>query len=235
MVKNSNQPRVDDAVMGGGFLPLVNAAVLGGIEGVKQRLASESDEVRIAALKEALNYGKEGLRQVIQIVKTETGTVQKAAYELLWARASEKGKQSLLKYNRSDLAENKPVKSSGYYEDGIPERAVEHHPNNNWNWRTDDSTGAWLSVDLGDTFLISRVVVSWGWDWKFGPNAESWIQISDDEKTWQTVATTTTIRSTNNSPQTLTFPQVKARYVRFYAARWNGGWGYLTSLEVYQN
>jgi hypothetical protein len=103
------------------------------------------------------------------------------------------------------------------------------------HWRTDDSTGAWLSVDLGDTFLISRVVVSWGWDWKFGPNAESWIQISDDERTWQTVATTTTIRSTNNSPQTLTFPQVKARYVRFYAARWNGGWGYLTSLEVYQN
>ncbi|HEY9741560.1 MAG TPA: hypothetical protein V6C90_13800, partial [Coleofasciculaceae cyanobacterium] len=125
MVKNSNQPKAHDAVMGGGLPPLVNAAVLGGIEGVKQRLASESDEVRIAALKEALNYGKEGLRQVIQIVKTETGTVQKAAYELLWARASEKGKQSLLKYNRSDLAENKPVKSSGYYEDGIPERAVE--------------------------------------------------------------------------------------------------------------
>jgi hypothetical protein len=233
MAENPNQPRLYDAVRGGQPSPLLSAAVLGGLESVKRRLSSGVEEQRIAALLDAINYGKEGLKLVVNIVKNESGPVQWAAYELLWTRVNDTTKQNLLKYAPSDLAENKPVKSSGYYADGVPERAVEHNADINWNWRTNASTGAWLSVDLGNTFPISRVVVSWGWDWKFGPNAESWIQISDDEKSWQSVATTTVIRSTSNVPQTLRFPQVKARYVRFYAARWNGGWGYLTRLEVY--
>lgn len=91
------QPGLSDAVKGGQSPPLTSA-VLGGLIGVKQRLASSSDEVRIAAITEALSYGREGLELVVQIVKTETGPVQRAAYDKLYQKASESGRIKLLKY-----------------------------------------------------------------------------------------------------------------------------------------
>ncbi len=101
------QPRPDDVVKSGKSdqKPPPSGAVLGGLEGVKRDLPSISDEVRIAALKEALKYGEEGLKLVAQIVKTETGSVQWAAYDLLWERASRRTKQDLFKYMplRSDF------------------------------------------------------------------------------------------------------------------------------------
>lgn len=99
------QPRPDDVVKGDQNPPPNSGAVLGGLEGVKRCLASVSDEVRIAALKEALKYGEEGLKLVVQIVKSETGSVQWAAYDLLWEGASRRIKQDVLKYIplRSDI------------------------------------------------------------------------------------------------------------------------------------
>jgi hypothetical protein len=91
------QPGLSDAVKGGQSPPLTSA-VLGGLIGVKQRLASSTDEVRIAALSEALSYGREGLELVVQIVKTETGPVQRAAYDKLYQKASESARIKLLKY-----------------------------------------------------------------------------------------------------------------------------------------
>jgi hypothetical protein len=67
MSNNPNQPRLDDAVLGGQTPPM-SAAILGGLEGVKRRLASKSDEVKIAALKDALSYGTEGLKFLDQIM-----------------------------------------------------------------------------------------------------------------------------------------------------------------------
>jgi hypothetical protein len=58
MTENQNQPREYDAVKGGESPVPLGAAVLGGIPGVKSRLASPAVEVRIAALSEALKYGK---------------------------------------------------------------------------------------------------------------------------------------------------------------------------------
>ena len=91
------QPGLSDAVKGGQSPPLTSA-VLGGLIGVKQRLASSTDKVRIAAITEALSYGREGLKLVLQIVKTETGTVQRAAYDKLYQKASESARIKLLKY-----------------------------------------------------------------------------------------------------------------------------------------
>ena len=54
MPNEQNQPREYDAVLGGQNSTPVDAAVLGGIAGVKSRLASPAIEVRIAALSEAL-------------------------------------------------------------------------------------------------------------------------------------------------------------------------------------
>lgn len=99
MSDNSQQPRVYDAVLGNqGSIP-TNAAVLGGIEGIKHRLTFlKADTVRIAALYDALKYGQKGLELIMQIVETETGTVQWTAWDLLWERAGEKDKQKLQQY-----------------------------------------------------------------------------------------------------------------------------------------
>lgn len=60
-----NKPREFDAVLGGNSKLPLNAAVLGGIAGVKMRLNSPIAETRYAAVFEALKYGSEGLDLIV--------------------------------------------------------------------------------------------------------------------------------------------------------------------------
>ena len=83
MSDNQNKPREYDAVLGGQNLIPVNAAVLGGIAGVKSRLASSAIEIRIAALSEAPKYGEAGLDLIIGGLQDESMQVKLAAYLLL--------------------------------------------------------------------------------------------------------------------------------------------------------
>jgi len=83
MSDNQNEPREYDAVRGGQNLIPVNAAVLGGIPGVKSRLTSPIVEVKIAALSEALKYGEAGLDLITQALHDESMQVKFAAYSLL--------------------------------------------------------------------------------------------------------------------------------------------------------
>ena len=55
MENNLNYPKEYDAVMGGTTPPPISGAVLGGIDGIKKRLADSVVEVKIAALSDALN------------------------------------------------------------------------------------------------------------------------------------------------------------------------------------
>ena len=56
---SANEPREYDAVLGGQNFPPINAAVLGGIAGVKHRLASPSVEAKREAISDAINYGED--------------------------------------------------------------------------------------------------------------------------------------------------------------------------------
>jgi len=61
MISTQKQlPKSQDAVLGGQAPPPLGGLVLGGIEGVRRRLASPAIAPRISALREALNYGKTG-------------------------------------------------------------------------------------------------------------------------------------------------------------------------------
>lgn len=79
---NINQPGKYDAVIGNNEIN-TGAAVLGGIEGVKQRLWAPVVEHRIAALTEALNYGQEGLNLVVKALDNPNRFVRVRAYEIL--------------------------------------------------------------------------------------------------------------------------------------------------------
>ena len=89
------QPRNYDAVMGGQNPPPINAVVLGGIEGIKKRLVYPDEEIRIAALKDAIKYGEAGLDLVIQALYNEANKVKFTAYSLLKDRTELKVKQQL--------------------------------------------------------------------------------------------------------------------------------------------
>ncbi|MBW4605079.1 MAG: hypothetical protein KME29_37410 [Calothrix sp. FI2-JRJ7] len=82
MTSNQNHPGEFDAIRGGDAPPLLGA-VLGGVEGVKQRLASSDIETRIGALSRALNYGDAGLNVVIKALDDDSAKVRKAAVRLL--------------------------------------------------------------------------------------------------------------------------------------------------------
>lgn len=98
MTENQNQPREYDAVLGGQNPPPIGAAVLGGIPGVKSRLASPIVEVKIAALSEALKYGEAGLDLIIGTLQDESMAAKLAAFPLLKDRDELNIKEQLHKY-----------------------------------------------------------------------------------------------------------------------------------------
>ncbi|HSF76356.1 MAG TPA: formylglycine-generating enzyme family protein [Microcoleus sp.] len=98
MPNDQNQPREYDAVKGGQNSTPVDAAVLGGIAGVKSRLASPAIEVRVAALSDALKYGDAGLDLILGALQDESVQVKLAVYSLLKDRNEEKIKQHLQNY-----------------------------------------------------------------------------------------------------------------------------------------
>jgi formylglycine-generating enzyme required for sulfatase activity len=78
----AQQPKDTDAVLGGRNTPQ-RGLVLGGIQGVKQRLQAPNEEARAEALYQALNYGEEGLALVIAALTDKSLKVSNRAYELL--------------------------------------------------------------------------------------------------------------------------------------------------------
>jgi len=93
-----NQPRNDDVILGGQNPAAMSGAVLGGLEGLKRRLASAPVEQQLVALSEALNYGEAGLDLLIQALNDESGQVAHTAFSLLRDRAEPRVKQALQEY-----------------------------------------------------------------------------------------------------------------------------------------
>ncbi|MEH1884243.1 hypothetical protein [Nostoc sp.] len=98
MNNNSNQPGEFDAVLGGEQQNQNYGVVLGGIEGIKNRLNSEDDEVRIAALEDALKYGDVGVDLIIEELYNSSDKIHDHGICLL-RKAGIKGKQALLDYD----------------------------------------------------------------------------------------------------------------------------------------
>ena len=79
MNNNQNQPREFDVVLGGENPAPVTGVVLGGIEGIKQRLANPDIKVKIAGLYQALNYGDAGLDLAKDALKNEPTQIKSTA------------------------------------------------------------------------------------------------------------------------------------------------------------
>ena len=81
------RPQNFDAVLGNQTQIVNGSVILGGIEGVKNRLNSENINIIILALKDAINYGDAGLDLVIQYLEDPESQIVDAAYELLKDRS----------------------------------------------------------------------------------------------------------------------------------------------------
>jgi hypothetical protein len=98
-----HQPQEFDAILGGNTPSPMTSVVLGGIEGVKNRLKSATIETRIAAISEALNYGTAGLDLVIAGLQDSSGQVRSYAYKLLQNRSDFKTKHALSNFDKLQL------------------------------------------------------------------------------------------------------------------------------------
>lgn len=99
MNNDINQPNEFDVVLGGVAPPPVNGVILGGFEGVKNRLQSSNLEVQVMATSEALKYGQPGSDLVIEILERSPAKVQRLIAQLLREQGGIEGKQFLLDYD----------------------------------------------------------------------------------------------------------------------------------------
>ncbi|BAY82615.1 leucine rich repeat variant [Calothrix parasitica NIES-267] len=105
IMAENQQPGKYDAVLGGENPPPVYGSVLGGIEGVKRRLSNPVEDVKLAALSDALNYQEAGLNLVIQALQGKSKRLERYAYKLLRKRKETQVKQVLEHYQPWDLFE----------------------------------------------------------------------------------------------------------------------------------
>jgi formylglycine-generating enzyme required for sulfatase activity len=171
MSDNQNEPREYDAVLGGQNSIPVNAAVLGGIPGVKSRLASPAIEVRIAALSEALKYGEAGVDLIIGALQDKLMQVKSAAFSLLKDRDEEKTKQCLQKYF--------PI----FEFDVI---TVDSHGRENSRTK---SFAHFFPEDLGNSIVLEMVYISGGTFMMGCPNDEEGVNYQQSHQHQVTVPT----------------------------------------------
>jgi mannan endo-1,4-beta-mannosidase len=151
----------------------------------------------------------------------------------LWtlvARARDgKGASSLsnpvrLTVGLEDLARDKPVTASSD-EDGAAD-AVDGDLLTAWSGAKEGPQ--WISVDLGRSRTISRVVAAW---WK--AYAKDYrIQVSTDAEQWTDVAQIENKNRWHGDTDLLRFDPIEARFVRLYATRRGTSWGGYTLYEL---
>jgi serine/threonine protein kinase len=121
--------------------------------------------------------------------------------------------------------------ASGSYERGEASAAFDRDPAT--AWRSNQSTGAWVQVDLGRDYTLTAMVLSWAWDTRFGASAKSIVSTSLDGQRWSQLHSVINEPQDNNIPRRVWFPQRVARYVRFTGTDWHGGWAHVRSFELY--
>jgi hypothetical protein len=91
-------PYNTDAILGGQNPPPVNAAILGGLDGVKQRIENASIAQRLQFLTNALKYGDSAINLALHSLIDPADEVKQFARKLLRTQLGDHGKNALLNY-----------------------------------------------------------------------------------------------------------------------------------------
>jgi hypothetical protein len=124
------------------------------------------------------------------------------------------------------LSRNKPVLTSSDESSSLDgPKAVDGNPSTRWG--SDESDPQWIRIDLGGTYAVSRVKLSW----EDGYAKSYKIQFSNDGSSWSTKYSTS---SGNGGTDDITTLSGDTRYVRMYGTERGSPWGYsLWEFEVY--
>jgi len=124
-----------------------------------------------------------------------------------------------------NLAKRRPITASSVYSGKPPENAVDSSASTYWRSAT-TSKAVWLRVDLGAPMTVGRVTINWYKSY-YAKNFE--IQISNDDVSWQRVASATG----KSGAQTFSFSPQIAQYVRLYFTKSNSSSYRVAELEIY--
>jgi beta-glucanase (GH16 family) len=139
------------------------------------------------------------------------------------APGGDQGGEQLLSYGRPGAASTS--QNDGACSNCVPAKAFDRDPATRWATSAWSDPG-WISVDLGATATISRVVLQW--DPAFATAYQ--LQVSDDNANWRTIYSTTTGKGFK---ETLAVTGT-GRYVRMYGTARSNGYGYsLWEFQVY--
>lgn len=151
-----------------------------------------------------------------------TSGVSTAAYKINGGSTEEPGDV----VTGENLAKNKRVTASGE-ENGAMKVENVIDGNNGTRWSSDFVDDAWMTVDLGKTYTISKVVLNW--EGAYGKAYK--IQTSTDGKNWATVKNVT---DGKGGVETITFTATDTRYVKMQGVTRALPYGYsIWEMEVY--
>ena len=125
-----------------------------------------------------------------------------------------------------NVAQGKDIEQSGAEATAMgADKAVDGNKGTRWSSNFDDD--AWMYVDLGRQIDINKVVITW--ENAYGKAYD--IQVSNDAKTWTTVAE---MRDQDGGEDVALFKTVNARYVKFQGVKRAMGYGYsMWEFEVF--
>jgi hexosaminidase len=116
-------------------------------------------------------------------------------------------------FSGTNLALNVPAFSSGNEVDYLtPDLAVDGKGNTRWSSAIEDDQ--WFYVDLGEKKSFDRVVIRWQ-----TPADTYKILVSDDAQTWVNVKDNDGVIQCKGGVETVDFPSLEARYVKFQGVK----------------
>ncbi|WP_127590158.1 discoidin domain-containing protein [Paenibacillus lautus] len=116
-------------------------------------------------------------------------------------------------FSGTNLALNAPAFSSGNEVDYLtPDLAVDGKGNTRWSSAIEDDQ--WFYIDLGEKKAFDRVVIRWQ-----TPADTYKILVSDDAQTWMNVRDNDGIIQSKGGAETVDFPSLEARYVKFQGVK----------------
>ncbi|WP_448901738.1 galactose-binding domain-containing protein [Eubacterium sp.] len=131
-----------------------------------------------------------------------------------------------VKEETTNVAKGKNVTTSGNEtNEFVGKNAVDG--NKDTRWSSNFADNAWITVDLGASYKINKVVLNW--EAAYGESYK--IQTSTDGNNWTTVKDLT---NQNGGEDTISFNETNARYVRMQGVKRALPYGYsLYEFEVY--
>lgn len=127
--------------------------------------------------------------------------------------------------SEANLAAGKRARASSALGANTADKAVDTDRDTRWESRFDDNE--WIAVDLGDTYMLNRVVI----DWEGAYAREYEIATSLDGETWTPAASVT---DGHGGVETIAIPDAVGRHVRVNCIKRATGYGNsIYELQVY--